>query len=168
VPRNALFCIVSVLFCTACSTALPPEMVVNPAIMPSAPPTTQRDAANAELVMYAMSLADTPYLYGSQSPNTGFDCSGLVLHVFQQTVQVNLPRTSLEMSQAGRGVGLEELQPGDLVFYNTQQRDFSHVGIYVGEHKFVHAPKTGSQVKVANMRENYWLKRYNGARRISF
>ena len=119
-----------------------------------------------ELVMYAVSLADTPYHFGGTSPENGFDCSGFVDHVFQHSLKVSLPRTSHEISRVGIPVNIRQLRPGDLVFYNTQHSSYSHVGIYVGDDKFVHAPKTGSQIRVEKMNEKYWLNRYNGARRI--
>ena len=119
-----------------------------------------------ELVMYAMSLADTPYHYGGNSPVNGFDCSGFVDHVFRHSLGITLPRTSRELSHVGVSVNIRQLRPGDLVFYNTQHSSYSHVGIYVGDDKFVHAPKTGSQIRVEKMNEKYWLNRYNGARRI--
>jgi cell wall-associated NlpC family hydrolase len=119
-----------------------------------------------ELVMYAVSLADTPYHYGGTTPDNGFDCSGFVDHVFKHSLGVSLPRTSHEISRVGTSVSLKQLRPGDLVFYNTQHSSYSHVGIYVGENKFVHSPKSGSQIRVEKMNEKYWLNRYNGARRI--
>jgi cell wall-associated NlpC family hydrolase len=127
--------------------------------------TISDDTMN-ELVMYAMSLADTPYHFGGKTPDNGFDCSGFVDHVFHHSLGISLPRTSHEISQVGTFVKREQLRPGDLVFYNTQHSAYSHVGIYVGENKFVHAPKTGSQIRVEKMNEKYWLNRYNGARRI--
>ena len=119
-----------------------------------------------ELVMYAISLADTPYRYGGTSPENGFDCSGFVGHVFKQRLGISLPRTSRELSQVGHKINIRQLHPGDLVFFNTQDRAYSHVGIFIGEGKFVHAPKTGSQIRVEKMSEKYWQSRYNGARRI--
>ncbi len=127
---------------------------------------TITDDTMNELVMYAMSLADTPYHFGGKSPDNGFDCSGFVDHVFHHSLGISLPRTSHEISQVGTFVKKEHLRPGDLVFYNTQHSSYSHVGIYVGEDKFVHAPKSGSQIRVEKMNEKYWLNRYNGARRI--
>ena len=129
-----------------------------------------RDSADDEkmneLVMYAMSLAETPYQFGGKTPEIGFDCSGFVDHVFRHSLGVALPRTSHEISRVGIPVSFKQLRPGDLVFYNTQHSSYSHVGIYVGEDKFVHAPKSGSQIRVEKMKEKYWLDRYNGARRI--
>lgn len=119
-----------------------------------------------EVVMYAVSLADTPYRYGGTSPDSGFDCSGFVGHVFRHSLGVSLPRTSHEISQVGIALQSDQLRPGDLVFYNTQRSSFSHVGIFIGEGKFVHSPKSGSRIKVEKMNEKYWGSRYNGARRI--
>ncbi|MBI5005913.1 MAG: C40 family peptidase [Nitrosomonadales bacterium] len=131
---------------------------------------TRQDAASDEqmneLVMYAVSLADTPYRYGGNSSGSGFDCSGFVGHVYRQTLGLSLPRTSREISRVGRAIGQHELRPGDLVFYNTQNASFSHVGIYIGEGKFVHSPRTGETVRTEDMQMKYWVARFDGARRI--
>lgn len=124
------------------------------------------DAMN-DLAIYAMSLAETPYQYGGNSPETGFDCSGFVHHVFKKSLGLNLPRTSLEISRVGEPLKEDQLHPGDLVFFNTQKQPFSHVGIYLGENRFVHAPKSGKAIAIASMRESYWRSHYDGARRIS-
>jgi cell wall-associated NlpC family hydrolase len=133
----------------------------------------QRTASDSSLdeklndaVMYAMSLTDTPYRYGGNSPDEGFDCSGFVGHVYQHSLGITLPRTSREISQIGISLHSNQLRPGDLVFFNTRRRSFSHVGIYVGDGKFVHAPKSGSTIRVENLNEGYWANHYNGARRI--
>jgi cell wall-associated NlpC family hydrolase len=127
---------------------------------------TTSDEKMIELVMYAVSLADIPYQYGGNSPDDGFDCSGFVDHVFRHSLGIKLPRTSHELSRVGTSVNKDQLLPGDLVFYNTQHSSYSHVGIYIGEDKFVHAPKTGSQIRVEKMNARYWQSRYNGARRV--
>ncbi len=119
-----------------------------------------------DLVMYAMSLADTPYRYGGKSSATGFDCSGFVGHVYRHTLNISLPRTSREISRVGKSIGQGELLPGDLVFYNTQHAPFSHVGIYIGDGKFVHSPRSGESVRTEDMQLPYWRTRYDGARRI--
>lgn len=124
------------------------------------------EAEMNELVMYAMSLADIPYRYGGASPDDGFDCSGFVGHVFQHTLKITLPRTSRELSRVGKSLKSDQLRPGDLVFFNTLDRPYSHVGIFVGDGKFVHSPKTGSRIRVEKLGERYWTSRYNGARRI--
>ncbi len=123
-------------------------------------------AERGDLVFYAMSLIDTPYRFGGKGEEVGFDCSGFVGHVFRHELNIALPRTSREISQVGTPLHPSELRPGDLVFYNTLGRPFSHVGIYIGENKFVHSPKSGDRVRVEKMEYRYWQTRYNGARRI--
>jgi cell wall-associated NlpC family hydrolase len=127
-----------------------------------------RYAADArELVIRALSFVGVHYRRGGESPETGFDCSGLVRHVFRESMGLALPRTSRDISLVGETIRRDELQPGDLVFFNTLRRGFSHVGIYLGEHRFVHAPASGGEVRVEDMRQSYWTKRFNGARRIA-
>ena len=121
-----------------------------------------------DLAIHALALIGVNYKYGSNSPERGFDCSGLVSHVFKEVAGILLPRNSQSMSKVGEQVEKSELQPGDLVFFNTRHRAFSHVGIYIGEARFVHAPSRGREVEVTDMRDGYWQKRYNGARRVSF
>lgn len=132
------------------------------------PSILDRYATNAqELVVRALSFVGVNYRRGGESPETGFDCSGLVRHVFRESLGMLLPRTSRDISRVGETIRREALQPGDLVFFNTLRRGFSHVGIYLGEHRFVHAPASGGEVRIEDMRQNYWTKRFNGARRIA-
>jgi len=119
-----------------------------------------------EIMFYALSLVGIHYRWGGSSPQTGFDCSGLVSHVYRQIAGMVLPRDSYAMAGLGTPIPLEDLRPGDLVFFNTMRRPFSHVGIYLGDKRFVHAPSSGKSVNVVDMTESYWAKRYNGARRI--
>jgi cell wall-associated NlpC family hydrolase len=131
-------------------------------LVPSARANTPED-----IPMYALSLVGSPYRLGGMSPETGLDCSGFVGHVFRQTAGVVLPRDSRAISEAAQPLAQAELQPGDLVFFNTLNRAFSHVGIYLGDDRFVHATssRTGS-VMVSNLNDRYWRKRYDGARRV--
>ncbi len=119
-----------------------------------------------DIAMTAMSLIGTPYRYGGNSPLTGLDCSGFVKYVYKETLNTDLPRTAAEMSRVGQPVSREELKPGDLVFYNTMRRNNSHVGIYLGDDRFIHSPRTGQRVRINSMNESYWRGRFNGARRI--
>ena len=125
-----------------------------------------RDSAS-DLVMQAMNFLGVPYRRGGNSVDEGFDCSGFTRHVFENSLGLVLPRRSDQQAQSAGllNVKREELKPGDLVFFNTMRRAFSHVGIYVGEGKFIHAPRTGGEVRVEDMRQSYWSKRFNGARR---
>jgi cell wall-associated NlpC family hydrolase len=119
-----------------------------------------------EVIFYALSMVGIDYRWGGSSPQTGFDCSGLVSHVFRQIAGLVLPRDSYAMARIGKPITLDNLKPGDLVFFNTMRRPFSHVGIYLGDKRFVHAPTAGKQVHVVDMTQPYWSQRYNGARRI--
>ena len=123
-------------------------------------------ADRSEALLVALMALGVDYRNGGRSSATGFDCSGLVAHVYEEAYGIRLPRTVLAQSETGIAVSARELQPGDLVFYNTLGHQYSHVGIYLGEGKFVHAPKTGSTVRVENAASAYWTRRYSGARRI--
>lgn len=125
------------------------------------------DINTQELILQALTLIGVNYRYGGKSPETGLDCSGLVRYVFSQSMQMALPHNALAISKMGNTVDREALKPGDLVFFNTLRRQFSHVGIYMGDDLFIHAPSSGGGVSVVNMRDKYWQKRYNGARRIA-
>jgi len=114
----------------------------------------------------ALNLVGIRYRRGGGSVETGFDCSGYVGYVFREYLGLALPRTSYEIARLGSKIVDEELKPGDLVFFNTMRHSFSHVGIYLGDNRFVHSPRPGRAVRVEDMRESYWSRRYNGARRI--
>ncbi|QRN41185.1 MAG: peptidoglycan endopeptidase [Neisseriaceae bacterium] len=120
--------------------------------------------AYPEIVMYTMSLLGMPYTYGGSSRNSGFDCSGLVLNVYQNTVHISLPRTAREMANAGIPISKNQLKIGDLVFFNTTGQKYSHVGIYLGHDRFVHAPNVRSYVQIGYLNSPYWRKKFTGAR----
>ena len=111
--------------------------------------------AAEQLVDGALSYLGIRYRFGGTSPATGLDCSGLVLNVFRNAVGLDLPRTAREMANLGDKIGRQELKPGDLVFFNTMRRTFSHVGIYLGDGKFVHAPSSGGKVRVESISTAY-------------
>ena len=119
-----------------------------------------------DVAIYALGLIGVDYRYGGETPESGVDCSGLVRYVFQQVTGVTLPRTSKELSRLGNNVASADLAPGDLVFFNTRRLPFSHVGIYLGDNRFIHAPSTGSEVEISRLSESYWQKHFNGARRL--
>lgn len=120
----------------------------------------------SELVMNAMGFLGVPYRRGGSSAETGFDCSGFVRAMYQQTVGLVLPRRADQQAAITTTIDKSELRPGDLVFFNTMRRTFSHVGIYIGDNKFIHSPRSGSEVRVEDMRLGYWTTRFNGARRV--
>ena len=121
----------------------------------------------SELVVTAMGFLGVPYKRGGNTFETGFDCSGFVRSIYQQTVGLILPRKAEQQAAATQQIEKSELQPGDLVFFNTLRRNFSHVGIYVGEGKFIHSPSAGSEVRVEDMQKAYWAHRFDGARRVN-
>jgi cell wall-associated NlpC family hydrolase len=119
-----------------------------------------------DVVVGALNMIGVRYRWGGNTPDSGLDCSGFVRYVFQDTLGMTLPRRAEEMSRVGEKVRVSDLKPGDLVFFNTMRRSFSHVGIYIGDNKFVHSPSTGSTIRVDDMDSGYWEKRFQGARRI--
>ena len=126
-----------------------------------------RDGASG-MVLTAMNFLGVPYKRGGSSEESGFDCSGFTRHIFETSLGLVLPRKADQQAHAPGlvPVGRNDLKPGDLVFFNTLKRTFSHVGIYVGEGKFIHAPKPGGEVRVEEMSLAYWKKRFTGARRV--
>ncbi len=120
----------------------------------------------SELVSNAMGFLGTAYRRGGNSVETGFDCSGFVRAVYEQSIGLILPRRAEQQAAATQNIEKKDLQPGDLVFFNTMRRAFSHVGIYVGDGKFIHSPKPGASVRIESMSVSYWNGRFNGARRV--
>ena len=121
-----------------------------------------------DIPIYAVSLVGSPYRLGGTSPETGLDCSGFVGHVFRQITGIVLPRDSHAISEAARPPAPAQLLPGDLVFFNTLNHAFSHVGIYLGDDRFVHAASSRSgAVMVSSLNSRYWRERYDGARRVT-
>ena len=131
------------------------------------PSLLERYTTNAQdLILKGLELVGINYRFGGTNPDSGLDCSGFVQIVFKDALGKLLPRTAKEQSQVGDEVSRNELKPGDLVFFNTMRHAFSHVGIYLGDNHFVHAPRTGSEIRVEDMSQSYWAKRYNGTRRV--
>ena len=120
----------------------------------------------ADLVSHAIGFLGVPYRRGGNTVDTGFDCSGFVRAIAEQAVGLVLPRRAEQQAAATSKIDPADLQPGDLVFFNTMKRAFSHVGIYVGNGKFIHSPKPGAEVRVEDMAKAYWVNRFDGARRL--
>lgn len=133
---------------------------------PPEPAASTSDRASG-LVIAALNFLGVPYRRGGDSSELGFDCSGFTRHIFELGLGFALPRRVDDQASAPGlvSVGRDELRPGDLVFFNTLKRSFSHVGIYVGDGRFIHAPRSGAEVRVENMRLAYWAHRFTGARR---
>jgi cell wall-associated NlpC family hydrolase len=125
-----------------------------------------RDTAS-DLVLQAMNFLGVPYKRGGNTEETGFDCSGFTRHIFEHSIGLVLPRRADEQATAAGLLSIRrtELKPGDLVFFNTMRRTFSHVGIYIGDDKFIHSPRAGGSVRIEDMRDSYWARRFTGARR---
>jgi cell wall-associated NlpC family hydrolase len=148
--------------------------LASPTVAPSDTTTSGRAKAflsgvagkAGDVVVGALNMIGVRYRWGGSSPDSGLDCSGFVRYVFQDTLGMALPRRAEEMSRVGEKVRMADLKPGDLVFFNTMRRTFSHVGIYIGGNKFVHSPSTGSTIRVDDLDNGYWEKRFTGARRI--
>lgn len=148
---------------TAAEQSFPPQQPW----LAEEPSLLERYTTNAQdLILKGLELVGINYRFGGTNPDSGLDCSGFVQIVFKDALGKLLPRTAKEQSQVGDEVSRNELKPGDLVFFNTMRHAFSHVGIYLGDDHFVHAPRTGSEIRVEDMSQSYWAKRYNGARRV--
>lgn len=145
------------------STAVADEPSRKPSSQPSL--LERYTSATQEVILEGLRLVGVRYQLGGTSEN-GLDCSGFVQKVFQNSVGAYLPRTAREQSEVGTQVDINQLKAGDLVFFNTMRRTFSHVGIYLGDNHFLHAPRSGAEVRIENMDNSYWMSRYNGARRI--
>lgn len=154
-------------------------LLASSSVVHAAPPVVDSDFTETtapepaeksqDLLLYALSLNGTAYKYGGSNETNGFDCSGFVVHVFRQAAGLALPRTAHALSQKGEQVAKTELKPGDLVFFNTLRRAFSHVGIYLGDNRFIHASSSArGDVMVSDLTQKYWSTRFNGARRLAF
>ena len=164
--HTALPLIAAALLIAACGTAPKPPKThaarTQTARAP-APKTIRishigRTAGGQELMLHSLDLVGTPYRWGGSS-DTGFDCSGMVQYVYKNAIGVNLPRSSRDMAAASRTISPRELQSGDLVFFNTSGRGISHVGLYLGGGKFLHAPRSGSTVQTESLSTLYYAKR---------
>lgn len=156
----------SVVLLAACAHSPPAKKTPPPAPRVWAPVTPSNPAASNEVLMRALGLVGTPYRYGGNTPESGFDCSGLVTYVYRDMLALSLPRTSRELAAVqGPRIEPQQLATGDLVFFGDRGNVF-HVGIYVGEGRFVHAPTTGGTVRLDYLDGAYWRDHYTGAKRV--
>lgn len=189
---NPLFASFVFACCMLCRTPAWADSVVLPQIDPAQPSAravqdvqnAQRDDASlkqwltnngfvhqvstraSDLVVNALSFLGVKYRYGGDSARSGFDCSGFVRYVYQETLGTVLPHNAAQQAREGEKISESQLRPGDLVFFNTLRRAFSHVGMYIGNGQFIHSPRPGETVRVENLDTPYWAKRFDGARRI--
>jgi cell wall-associated NlpC family hydrolase len=158
-------CVLLTAFCVHADE--PPPLQSSLTLSSQWPPAVVRAVDGVQATLdQALEYLGIRYKRGGESPETGFDCSGFVRHVYNETLGLVLPHNARAISQTGARVEKAELQPGDLVFFNTMRKAFSHVGIYLGDNQFVHAPRSGARVRVEDMSDTYWARRYNGARRV--
>ena len=136
-----------------------------PAIAPQPIAPQNREQAG-EVVMYALGLMDIDYRFGGKNPEGGLDCSGMVGYIYRNALGVELPPNAARIAQIGREIGTASLAPGDLVFFNTTGKRFSHVGIYLGEDRFIHAPSSNGKIKISNLKSGYYAKRLEAARTL--
>ncbi len=130
-------------------------------LLPAADPALSR-----EVVMYAFGLMNTDYRFGGSNPESGLDCSGMVSYIFENAVGLKLPHNAAQIAELGRDIDIDALQPGDLVFFNTEHRSFSHVGIYVGNNRFIHAPSSNGKIKISSLKNGYYAQRLEAARSL--
>jgi cell wall-associated NlpC family hydrolase len=162
--RSSLLAVLfSLLLLAACGSPAPRPPLVGGTI-------TQAPRAvsghSAEVVMYAMSLIDTGYRFGGKNPEAGLDCSGMVSYIFDQAAGLKVQGSAADIARRGRPIERSELRPGDLVFFNTMNRPFSHVGLYIGDGRFVHAPSTNGRVRIEQMANRYFAQRFEAARTL--
>ncbi|RKU03183.1 hydrolase Nlp/P60 [Burkholderia sp. Nafp2/4-1b] len=169
---------VAVVSLLAACSSVPPESasrtsgmkITTPRAFPppaNFPKFVDHSVGQEEISIQAMSLVGVPYRWGGNTPTSGFDCSGLVRYVLDRAADVNLPRTTADMSSRGVSIDPDQVAPGDLIFFNTTGRPHSHVGIYVGKLRFVNAPSTGGTVRLDYLTNPYWAKRFDGIRRVA-
>lgn len=166
--RLPLLCIASLLLTTAGARAdVLGDFLTQKGLIASAESAPPPLPTASALAVHAMGFMGVPYKWGGNDAQTGLDCSGFVQAVYQQITGVVLPRTSERQAAATQAIAPHELAPGDLVFFNTTGAPYSHVGIYIGEDRFVHAPRTGSRIKLERLSAAYWSARFESARRVS-
>jgi cell wall-associated NlpC family hydrolase len=144
----------------ACGSPAPRSPVASGTITQPLPPSEKGN----EIAFYALGLIDTGYRFGGKNPEAGLDCSGMVSYIYGQAAGVNVRGSAADIARNGRPVAREALRPGDLVFFNTRNAPFSHVGIYIGDTRFVHAPSTNGRVRIDRVSDRYYAQRYETAR----
>ncbi len=173
INRNSLpvcFALVLVVTLTACG-GTPKNVSQSPAPSDRSDPSSaffeiRDDQAGQQIVLYALGLLGTGYRFGGNNPDAGLDCSGMVRYIVQQVSGQTLPPNAAQIAALTRPIKVAELRPGDLVFFNTLNRRHSHMGIYMGEGRFVHAPSTNGSVRIERLDNRYFGPRIDGARRI--
>ena len=152
------FLILLLVSCTGTPARRPAESSIAPRV------TNQGGNHGKEVVMYALGLMDVDYRFGGKNPESGLDCSGMVSYIYRHALGIELPPNAAKIAQIGRDIEPSRLVPGDLVFFNTSGKPFSHVGIYLGDDRFIHAPSRNGKIKVSSLKAAYYAKRLEAAR----
>jgi cell wall-associated NlpC family hydrolase len=158
----ALFLLsLSALLLAACGSPGPRSSASTETIAQASRPVSEK---GNEVVFYAMGLIDTGYRFGGKNPDAGLDCSGMVSYIYGQAAGLRVQGSAADIARNGKPINRAELRPGDLVFFNTLNRSFSHVGIYIGETRFIHAPSTNGRVRIDRLNDSYYAQRFEAAR----
>ena len=159
--------------------ALPFAMIISAALLAACGSPSPRPSSSTEtitqpsrvgsekgvdVVLYALGLVDTGYRFGGKNPDAGLDCSGMVSHIYQSTLGLKVKGSAADIARQARAIERQDLRPGDLVFFNTNNRSFSHVGIYIGDARFVHAPSTNGRVRIDRLGDRYYAQWFEAAR----
>ena len=156
----AILAVVAVLVLAACGTPVSrPDSSAGTITQPRA----VSEKGN-EVAIYALGLIDTGYRFGGKNPEAGLDCSGMVSYIYDRAVGLKVQGSAADIARRGRSIERTALRPGDLVFFNTRNRSFSHVGIYLGDDRFVHAPSTNGRVRIDALGDRYYAQRFEAAR----
>lgn len=151
------------LLLSACTTA-PPEAARRADPGPTAIAGVRAADIGSDVALYALGLIDTGYRFGGKNPDAGLDCSGMVAYVFDRAAGLRVSGSAAEIAQVGKPVERESLKPGDLVFFNTRNRPWSHVGIYIGDGRFVHAPNSNGRVRTESLSSGWFAARFEEGR----
>lgn len=148
----------------ACFLAACGSVPTTPESVPTASVRSHASVLGQEITLYALGLIDTGYRFGGKNPEAGLDCSGMVTYIFDRAAGLKLGGSAADIARRGRPVDRDDLRPGDLVFFNTRNAPFTHVGIYIGDDRFIHAPSTNGRVRIDQMNARYFAQRFNAAR----
>jgi cell wall-associated NlpC family hydrolase len=160
--RGIFLALLAASILAACGTSTPVKRPgAAPAILYEPQPVSEQ---GNEVALYAMGMIDTGYQFGGKNPEAGLDCSGMVSYVFREAANIRVSGSAANIAKRGKEIDKEQLQPGDLVFFNTLGRSYSHVGIYIGDGRFIHAPSTNGKVRIDQISNKYWAKRFEEAR----
>ena len=159
VTRLLVYCLASLLLAACGSVSISPD---------SSQSTASRRAEYSEkgqdVAIFAMGLIDTGYRFGGKNPEAGLDCSGMVAYIYDKAAGVKVSGSAADIARKGRQIGRSDLRPGDLVFFNTRNAPFSHVGVYIGDDRFIHAPSGNGRVRIDPMNATYYARRFEAAR----